>query len=76
MRLGIIPMHVPFVDLKVQYQSIRREIQKELEAVCENTSFILGPFVKAFEENYAKFIGTKYVIGLNSGTAADQLASE
>ena len=67
-------MYVPFVDLKAQYQSIRREILKELEAVCENTSFVLGPFVKTFEENFAKFIGTKHTIGLNSGSAADQLA--
>jgi dTDP-4-amino-4,6-dideoxygalactose transaminase len=67
-------MQVPFVDLKAQYQSIHQEILKELEAVCYNTSFVLGPFVKTFEENFAKFIGTKYVIGLNSGTAADQLA--
>lgn len=67
-------MKVPFVDLKTQYQNIREEVLSELEKVCENTSFVLGPFVKNFEENFAKFIGTKYVIGLNSGTSADQLA--
>lgn len=39
-------MKVPFVDLKAQYQSIRNEILPQLEAVCENTSFVLGPFVK------------------------------
>ena len=67
-------MNIPFVDLKAQYQQIQSEILAELEKVCQNTSFVLGPFVKTFEENYAKFIGTKYAIGLNSGTAADQLA--
>ena len=67
-------MKIPFVDLKTQYRSIQQEIQKELAAVCENTSFVLGPFVKKFEDNFGRFIGTRHVIGLNSGTAADQLA--
>jgi dTDP-4-amino-4,6-dideoxygalactose transaminase len=67
-------MNIPFVDLKAQYQQIRSEILPELEKVCQSTSFVLGPFVKTFEENFAKFIGSKYTIGLNSGTAADQLA--
>lgn len=67
-------MKVPFVDLKTQYESIRNEIINELDEVCKNTSFILGPFVKNFEENFAKFIGTKHALGLNSGTSADQLA--
>lgn len=66
-------MKVPFVDLKAQYQSIKEEIIPALTKVCENTSFVLGPFVKEFEKNFARFIGTKYAIGLNSGTSADQL---
>ncbi len=67
-------MQVPFVDLKVQYQTLRSEILPALEKVCENTSFVLGPHVKKFEESFASFIGTKYALGVNSGTAADQLA--
>lgn len=67
-------MKVPFVDLKAQYQSIRSEILPQLEAVCENTSFVLGPFVKEFEEAYAKFCDAKHAIAVNNGTSADQLA--
>jgi dTDP-4-amino-4,6-dideoxygalactose transaminase len=67
-------MKIPFVDLKAQYESIRDEIINELDEVCKSTSFIMGPFVKNFEENFAKFIGTKYALGLNSGTSADQIA--
>jgi len=67
-------LNIPFVDLRAQYQQISSEIHSELEKVCQNASFVLGPFVKTFEENFAKFIGTKFAIGLNSGTAADQLA--
>ncbi len=67
-------MHIPFVDLKQQYLSIQREIKQELENVCQNASFVLGPFVRTFEENFSKFIGIKHTIGLNSGTSAVQLA--
>lgn len=67
-------MKVPFVDLKAQYQSIRSEILPQLEAVCENTSFVLGPFVKKFEEDFARFVGVKHALGVSNGTAADQLA--
>jgi len=67
-------MKVPFVDLKSQYQLVKMEILNDLEEVCEKTSFILGPFVKKFEENFSHYIGSKYCVALNSGTASDQLA--
>ncbi|GAB4376752.1 MAG: DegT/DnrJ/EryC1/StrS family aminotransferase [Calditrichia bacterium] len=67
-------MNVPFVDLKIQFASLKKEILLELEKVCENAAFILGPFVQRFEEAFASYIGSKHCIGLNSGTAAVQLA--
>ena len=33
-----------------------------------------GPLVKNFEEKFAKFVGTKYAVGVNSGTAALHLS--
>jgi dTDP-4-amino-4,6-dideoxygalactose transaminase len=67
-------MHVPFVDLKAQYSSIRSEIDAAISRVIENTAFILGREVEAFEEAFADYAGAKYCIGLNSGTAAIQVA--
>lgn len=67
-------MIVPFVDLKKQYSNLQQEIFSQLTAVCENSSFVLGPFVKTFEENFAQFLGCRYAIGLNSGTSAVQVA--
>ena len=66
-------MKVPFLDLTAQYQSIRSEILPALEAVCENASFILGPFVKEFEDAFANFVGVKHAIGVNNGTTADEI---
>lgn len=67
-------MNVPFVDLKAQFNSIRPEILSALKSVCEQTSFVLGPFVNEFEKSFAKFVNAKYCIGLNNGTSAVQLA--
>ncbi|KKN03492.1 hypothetical protein LCGC14_1107160 [marine sediment metagenome] len=67
-------MKVPFVDLKEQYNQIKKEILMELKNVCENTAFVLGPYVQRFEENFATYINVKHAIGVNSGTSANQLA--
>lgn len=65
---------IPFVDLKAQYRSIKDEVNTAIGRVLENTSFILGPEVQAFEEAFADYVGAKYCIALNSGTAAVQVA--
>ena len=65
---------VPFVDLKQQYASIKTEVDAAIARVIENTSFILGPEVRAFEASFAEYVGARSCIGVNSGTAALQLA--
>ena len=65
---------VPFVDLKQQYASIKAEVDAAIARVVENTSFILGPEVRAFEAAFAEYVGARACIAVNSGTAALQLA--
>ena len=65
---------VPFVDLKQQYASIKEDVDAAIARVIENTSFILGPEVRAFEASFAGYVGARACIGVNSGTAALQLA--
>lgn len=67
-------MKIPLVDLKSQYEGIKEEIQKALNRVLDNTAFILGEEVTKFEEEFAKYCGTKYAIGTSSGTSALHLA--
>jgi len=64
---------VPFVDLKQQYASIKTEVDAAIARVIENTSFILGPEVRAFEQAFAEYVGARACIAVNSGTAALQL---
>ncbi len=66
-------MSVPFVDLKGQYQSLKSEIDPAIADVITNAQFILGPAVERFEKNFAVYCGTKFSVGLNSGTAALEL---
>jgi len=63
-------MKVPFLDLKRQYSAIKPDIDAAIERVLGHTQFILGPEVKQFEENLAKYCGSKFAIGCASGTDA------
>ncbi len=65
---------IPFVDLKAQYQSIKPEIDEAVARVLNTTQFILGAEVEAFEEEFAAYCGTRYCVGVNSGTSALHLA--
>jgi dTDP-4-amino-4,6-dideoxygalactose transaminase len=63
-------MKVPFLDLKRQYNAIKKEMDEAVFSVLSNTQFILGPEVKSLEEKIASYCGTKFAIGVASGTDA------
>ena len=64
-------MKVPFLDLKTQYHSIKKEIDEAVLGVLESTSFVLGKRVSDFEEAFAKAHGVKQCVGVSSGTAGN-----
>ncbi len=63
-------MNVPFVDLKVQYLTIKPKIDAAIQAVIDNTAFIGGKPVEAFEKAYADKYGMKHCISCANGTDA------
>jgi dTDP-4-amino-4,6-dideoxygalactose transaminase len=63
-------MQIPLVDLKVQYEAIKNEIDRAILNVITDGEFIGGKFVKQFEEEFAKLCRTKYCIGVGNGTDA------
>ncbi|MBV8504525.1 MAG: DegT/DnrJ/EryC1/StrS family aminotransferase [Alphaproteobacteria bacterium] len=65
---------IPFLDLRSQYRQIKPAIDTAIATVIDSAQFVLGPEVAAFEERFAAYCGTKYCIGLNSGTSALHLA--
>lgn len=64
---------VPLVDLKIQYERIKDEVQTAWEEVFENTSFVMGPAVGAFESEFANYSGVSQCIGVGNGGDALEL---
>ena len=62
--------HSPYIDLKRQHLLIREEILAAVGRVIGHGNFILGQEVEQFEAAMAAYCGTKYAVGVNSGTDA------
>lgn len=67
-------MQIKLVDLAAQNAEVRNHIECELAEVHKGSSYVGGPYVKAFEEEFASFLGVKRVVGVSSGTDALRLA--
>ncbi len=61
---------IPILDLTPEVTARWSEFQAAFESVMKGTHFIMGPNVKAFEEEFAAYVGVKHAIGCNSGTDA------
>lgn len=61
---------IPFVDLGRQPKDLKTEIKKKIDEIINSSDFILGKEVGLFEKEFARYIGTKYCIGVASGTDA------
>jgi len=66
--------------MKVRYSYLPQQFDNcedlwdQLKEVVSRGDFTLGKPLKKFEENFAELIGTKYAIGVNSGTDAIKLS--
>lgn len=65
-----IIMQIPFFDLSKQNNGIKKDIDIAISRVINRGVFILGPEVVEFEKKFAEFTGTKYAVGVASGTDA------
>jgi dTDP-4-amino-4,6-dideoxygalactose transaminase len=61
---------ITFVDLKGEYEEISQEIAQAIQRVLKSAAFVLGVEVERFEEEFSTYVGTKYGIGVNSGSDA------
>ncbi len=66
-------MRVPYNYLPIQFADPEAYIS-DWRALIGSTEFTLGPYVEAFEQKFAAFIGSRHVIGTNTGTDALVLA--
>ncbi len=64
------PGGVPFLDLARQYRTIKGEIEKAFSRVAASQAFILGEEVERFERSFGAYLGSRYAVGVSSGTDA------
>ena len=69
-----MPSAIPLVDVKAQYERLVPQIQERIAEVLDSGVFILGPNVKAFEQEAAEYLGVPRTVGVANGTDALVLA--
>src|SRR6476620_8598057 len=71
-------MNIPFLNIKATHENFSREFLKDIQKLFSTDSpdFIgsNSPTVQEFEQNFARYLGVKHALGLNSGTDALLLA--
>ncbi len=67
-------MQVPFLDISRQHDRIRKQLNSAISGVVDASNFILGSEVKAFEEEFASYLGVTHCITCANGTDALELA--
>jgi dTDP-4-amino-4,6-dideoxygalactose transaminase len=67
-------MKIPFVDLKSLHREIKDDLREVFDRVLDNSTFVLGPEVQRFEQEFAAYCGTEHCVAVNTGTAAIHLA--
>lgn len=65
---------MPLVDLTANYRSIRAEVAAAIRGVLQTGAFILGEELKRFEIEFARYCGSRFCVGVASGTDAIALA--
>lgn len=61
---------IPFLNLQSPYAEMKNELDEAARRVMQSGQFILGPEVKAFEEEFAEYCEAKYCVGVGNGLDA------
>ena len=67
-------MNIPMINLGLEIASLRTELDQALAGVLDGGAFVLGPGVRALEEELAAWLGVRHAIGVASGTDALHIA--
>ena len=69
-------MKIKLVDLNRQYQQYKKEIDNAIAEVIDSSAFTgspNNPFVRSFEENFGKYVGSEYCVACGNGTDAIEI---
>src|SRR3989337_4594629 len=61
---------IPMLDLQLEYQYMKVDIDAAIKKCLEHQKWILGPEVEELENKIAAYLGVKHCIGASSGTEA------
>jgi len=67
-------VEIPLIDLREQHRALQHKIYAALRHVFDSSVFVMGPNVRAFEDEMAYFLEVKHAIGVASGTDALNLS--
>jgi UDP-2-acetamido-2-deoxy-ribo-hexuluronate aminotransferase len=67
-------MNIQMVDLKGQYQKIKKQVNESITKCLDDAKFINGPAVKEFQKALEIYLNVKHVIPCANGTDALQIA--
>ena len=65
---------IPICDLRQQHADLQDELEATFAKVAAGGHYILGPNVRALEDEIASFLGCQHAVGVNSGSDALHLA--
>lgn len=67
-------MHIPFVDLRAQYETLKDEMTEAIRGVLNSAQFVGGEALASFERDFAAYCQVRYARGVANGTDALHLA--
>jgi len=67
-------VEIPLIDLRQQHRALQHKIYAALRHVFDSSVFVMGPNLRAFEEEMSRFLDVKHAIGVASGTDALNLS--
>jgi dTDP-4-amino-4,6-dideoxygalactose transaminase len=65
---------IAFLDLVSVHEELEKELVPVFQKALRTAGFIGGPMVEEFERSFSAFCGTRFAIGVNSGTDALRFA--
>ena len=63
-------MTIPLLDLAIQHQEIRIDMDRAIDEIIATSAFVQGPQVRQFELQFAHYLDVRHVIGVANGTDA------
>jgi dTDP-4-amino-4,6-dideoxygalactose transaminase len=69
-EMTTVASKIPLLDLSPETDALWDELMHAIAGVVRSGHFVMGPNVKAFEEEVAAYLGVTHAVGVNSGTDA------